>query len=291
MKYLSILFSGLFILSSCVKNNPEPVWLELNQWDLKVNLAATDDAGQLTHNLSDAWVYVDNKLIGCFELPCKIPVQANGKNIHVQIYPAIRNNGIAATKKIYPFVEPIDEVVNLVAGETYTPDMTTRYFAGTQFEIEDFNDATIKLEESDNSISTALLSYDNQPNEMLPNGQNYAHIQLSTNTSLFEAHTTLETFVPSAGKEIYLELDYRNTNGLLTGVMLYDNNSSAIHPNILVNPQNESDLKWKKIYIDLKEIVATAAGSGNLEIYLKAQLESGKSNSDIYIDNIKVVRL
>ena len=99
MKYISILFFGALLLSSCVKNNPEPVWLSLDKWTLEANPTQVDDAGQLTQNLSEVWVYVDNKIIGVFELPCKIPILVSG-NVNIQLYPAVRNNGIAATKKI-----------------------------------------------------------------------------------------------------------------------------------------------------------------------------------------------
>ena len=104
MRYILLLFPVLLILSSCVKNNPQPVWLEINERTLQSNPNATDEQGEMTHNFSDVWVYVDNKVIGVFELPCKIPVLVSGA-AKVQLYPTVRNNGIASTKKLYPFVE------------------------------------------------------------------------------------------------------------------------------------------------------------------------------------------
>lgn len=289
MKYLSILFGGLFILSSCVKNNPEPVWLELNKWTLEVNPTASDDAGQLTQNLSDAWVYVDNKLIGCFELPCKIPVLTSGQNIRVQIYPAIRNNGIAATKKIYPFVEPIDVAIDLEAGQTYTPDMKTRYYNNTKFWIEDFSSpSSIELDESDDAISTAVFELGDDDNYALNPGNDYGHIIFTTTNALYEAQSIEEFILPGSGAEVYLEIDYRNTNSLLTGLVQYGD-TYKVHPNISLNGQDPSEWKWKKIYIDMKEIASYATNVDFFKLYFKGQIDEGKSASDIYIDNIKVV--
>lgn len=290
MKYLSILFGGLFILSSCVKNNPEPVWLELNQWTLEVNPTATDDAGELTQNLSDAWVYVDNKLIGCFELPCKIPVLVSGENIRVQIYPTIRNNGIAATKKIYPFMEPIDVTVDLTAGQTYTPNMKTMYKSNVKFPfIEDFSSPSqIKLDESDDAISTAVFELGNDDNYALNPGNDYGHIIFTSANTLYEAQSTDELYLPGSGAEVYLEIDYRNSNSLLTGLVQYGT-TYKVHPNVSLNAQDVSTWKWKKIYIDLREIASYATNVDYFKLYFKGLLDDGLGASDIYIDNIKVV--
>ena len=68
MKKLTAIFLLLFTLSSCVKNNDDPSWIEISEWTLEANSAATPGiAGELTHNFSDAWVYVDGELLGVFD--------------------------------------------------------------------------------------------------------------------------------------------------------------------------------------------------------------------------------
>jgi hypothetical protein len=63
MAYRYLLFLGL-LLSACVKNNPDPAWLEVSEWTLEANPALNGEEGQLTHKITDAWVYVDEQLIG-----------------------------------------------------------------------------------------------------------------------------------------------------------------------------------------------------------------------------------
>ena len=64
MKRLVFFLSFSFILSSCIKNNPDPFWLEVNEWTLEANSDLQLAEGELTHNFTEAWVYVDDKIIG-----------------------------------------------------------------------------------------------------------------------------------------------------------------------------------------------------------------------------------
>ena len=105
MYFMRTIFSLLlvgFLFSSCLKNNPDPSWLEVNAWTLEANSSASMYQGELTHNFTDAWVYIDDKIIGVFEVPFKIPLLLKG-NVNIKIYPAIKNNGISATKKLFTF--------------------------------------------------------------------------------------------------------------------------------------------------------------------------------------------
>jgi hypothetical protein len=287
MKYISILFFGALLLSSCVRNNPKPVWLSLDKWVLEANPTQVDDAGQLTQNLSDVWVYVDNKIIGVFELPCKIPVLVSG-NVKIQLYPAVRNNGIAATKKIYPFVEPIELQMDLAEGETYTIPMKTRYYNNVKFWIEDFESPSQVQLETD-PTSTATLTLNDDPAIALNSGNSYGWVHFTSSDSLWLAYTTENQVLPQSGAEVYLEIDYRNSNSLLTGVLGISSNDIKQNPNILLNAQDASSNVWKKIYIDLKEIVSNSSSAEYFKQYFRAVIEDGSSQSDIYIDNIKVV--
>jgi hypothetical protein len=154
MKYLFFLFLGtlLFISNSCTKNNPDPSWLEVTKWTLNANPNLTGLEGSLTQNISEAWVYVDDEIIGVFEVPFKIPILKEG-SVNIKIYPAIKNNGISATKKVYPFLEPYVVTANLVKNQTLTINPITQYYNAVQFWIEDFEDAAVKIENDPNSAA------------------------------------------------------------------------------------------------------------------------------------------
>ena len=93
----------LILLSqnACEKNNDEPAWIEVSEWELEDNPLASSSVGELNHSFTNAWVYVDGKFIGIFEVPFKIPILEEGWK-KITLYPTILNNGIAATKKYIP---------------------------------------------------------------------------------------------------------------------------------------------------------------------------------------------
>ncbi len=275
----------VFLLFGCVKNNPDPSWLEVTEWSLVKNTSAQYEAGELTHNITDAWVFVDNQIIGVFEVPFKIPILKSG-NCNIKIYPTIRNNGIASTKKIYPFLNVHEVDVTLKENEVVHIDPVTQYNSTTFFWIEDFEDASIKLENDPNSL--ASISTGSDPS-ILQYGNFYGAVHLDKTDSVWVAYTTGQLVLPKFGKEVYLEVDYRNSNSIITGVLAVEPDKTTPNPNIQMNKQKVGEEQWKKIYIDLKEIVSYYVNAGYYEISFQSLLESGYLSSDVYIDNIKVV--
>ena len=129
-----LLFFSIILLASCVKNNPDPSWLEVNEWTLLSNAGLSGSEGELTHNFSEAWLYVNDEIIGVFEVPFRIPILKSG-SVNIKIYPTVKNNGISATKKIYPFMEVFEVNTELIQNQTVTLSPITKYKSITQFWI------------------------------------------------------------------------------------------------------------------------------------------------------------
>jgi len=282
MKRLIGILATVFLLSGCIKNNPDPSWIEVSEWTLLGNPDLISVEGELSHNFSDAWVFVNDKVIGVFEVPFKIPVLMNG-TCNIKLYPTVRNNGISATKKIYPFVEKYEITAELVQNKTLKINPTTKYSSYTQFWIEDFEDAAIKLNTDPTSADTMIVGND----PLIMKWNRYGISTLNSTDTNWVAYTSQELALPK-GEEVYLELDYYNTNAVVTGVLAlsspYKNNI-----NIQLNPQSPSSVTWKKIYIDLREIVSNSAGANSFLMSFQAGLDDGDSEGKIVFDNIKVV--
>lgn len=287
MKLLYLFICLGFIFSGCIKNNPDPAWLEVNEWTLQANPNSTMYTGDLTSNFTDAWVFIDDQIIGVFEVPFKIPVLKSG-SVNIKIYPTIKNNGISATKKIYPFMEVYELNTELIQNQTLTVHPTTRYYENTNFWIEDFEDAGIKIEDDPNTI--AHIESGNDP-LILKYGNNYGHVALTSPESFWVAKTNGQLVLPKNGKEIYLEIDYYNTNSVTTGLMAVTPSGNIGNPNVRLNKQDISSIQWKKIYIDLKEVVTYSQSASYFEVTFEAVFDAISSVGDIYIDNIKVVHL
>jgi hypothetical protein len=274
----------IFLLfNSCVKNNPDPSWIEVNQWTLAANPNSQYPTGELTNNFTDAWVYVNDEVIGVFEVPFKIPILKSGP-VNIKIYPAIRNNGISATKKIYPFVDVFELNTELIPNQVLTLNPVTKYKDAVQFWLEEFEDAAMKIQ--DDPVSLANITKGNDPN-ILQWGNFYGRVDLNYIDSTWSAYT--DNMVLPKGKEVYMEIDYYNTNSFITGLIWISSTSIINNPHILLNGQDPSLVKWKKVYIDLKELVSNSQGAEYFKQSFETILSSDLTSSFIVIDNIKVV--
>lgn len=273
------------LLSSCVKNNPDPSWLEVNEWQLNSNIQLSGLEGELTESLTNAKVWVNDDLLGIFEVPFRIPVLKSGP-CNVRIAPVVINNGISATKKVYPFLNVYEIDAELVQNEVLTINPVTSYKSITNFWVEDFEDINNSIENDANtSLATLQLSNENLTGF---NGNFCGKVVLNENDTTWVANTTDQLAIPK-GSECYLEIDYYITNDLYTGLLYVAPDIITNNVNIRLNGQEPDVAVWKKIYIELKELVTA---SPNQTLFLQtfsAFLDEGDTEGLIYIDNIKVL--
>ncbi|MDX2361460.1 MAG: hypothetical protein QNK23_11685 [Crocinitomicaceae bacterium] len=295
MKTFVILIGLFLVVGSCVKNNPDPAWIEVTDWQLEVNpnspIVNQDNyPGILTENISDAWVYINSELIGVFELPFKIPVLYEG-DVEITIYPAVLNNGISATKKIYPFLSPYVINTNLVKNEIHTFTPATHYYETVNFEIIDFEGSFAILDGS----GLASLNSSSDPSVLDPaiNGSSFGRILLDETDSTYTGSTVINAGVLNmdlpSGTEVYLEIDYHNTSSITAGVISVESTGGVDNPHVRINAQDPSEVRWKKIYLDLRDIVSGSPNAQYFEFSFQAILDDGLSSGEINIDNIKAV--
>jgi hypothetical protein len=282
---LSFFLLLLLGFTACVKNNPDPSWLKVTEWSLQSNIDLSGDEGELSHNITEAWVLIDDKVIGVFQVPFKIPILKDGM-CNIKIYPAIKKNGISATKKIYPFLEVYEVNQTLTKNQTLTLNPVTKYKSVTQFWIEDFEGINISLTDDPN---TSLANCETSNENLQPfNGNLYGKVSMNSIDSLWVAYTEDDIFI-AKGKEAYLEIDYHNTNSLTTGLIYVSPSGVTNNINIRLNAQSPESVVWKKIYIELKELISAAPNSSSFRQSFSCYLDPGQISTEILIDNIKVV--
>jgi hypothetical protein len=281
MHHFCIFFTLVFLFS-CNKNNPTPAWLDIQEWSLIKN--KTNKERDLSHSFTNAYIEIDDETIGFFELPIKLPILKTGKH-QIKIFPVVLNNGISASKTIYPFCEPYKVEFELLENKTIKINPVTSYYSDCIYWIEDFEDAGVKIK-TDEGYNN-ILSIANNKN-FLKYGNNYAQISLNKDNSFWQGKTTTNSTLPQ-GKNIYLEVDYLNTVQLLTGV--YTNNGSGINysPNVTLNAQDKNNLKWKKVYIDLRQMVSYSQKGSIFEQYFKITNPNLVDSNFVLLDNIKII--
>lgn len=285
---LTVFIFASLLLASCKKNiDTTPSWITIDQFNLTTDLGTQ---GEATEGISDAWVYMDNQPVGVFELPCKIPIVAEGTH-SFSIYAGIKNNGISATRKRYPFYTKWEGDLTLIKGDTVavTPNIT--YHTGLTFSmLEDFEDSGIDFIKQPISDTNMIFIEKASNPTIVEWGDRCGGIFLSGADSIYEGATALLMDLPKSAAEVYVEIDYMNTNGIALGVIAQNASDVAKHgPLVLMNAQNPGEQVWKKIYIDLKDDVSSELSATSFEIYLLSILDDGDEQGFVYVDNIKIV--
>jgi len=286
---LFLLLAISLIISSCEIINPEetiPSYIRINQIDLKSEYGQ----GTSSHKITDAWIYVDDELIGAFELPATFPVLSEG-NHEIIIKPGIELNGIAPTRAIYPFYRPIIKNINLSKDSIIVLDslftLKTAYYGDTKFPWsnvgqEDFEESGVSIDStyrSETGITVTSLD--------VFEGNNSGLVTLYDSINFFEAKSIEAFDLPGGGSYVFLELNYKTNNHFTVGVFannLFTGESSQ-HPIFVINPNNE----WNKIYINLTPTVSRETQALDFNIFFGALLDDDVGKAEIYFDNIKLV--
>lgn len=285
MKHGLLLILFATTLLSC-KEDITPAWLEIPTIEL-----ATDEAteGVNTHGITDAWVYMDGKALGVFELPAKIPVLAEGEHTFL-IYAGIKNNGISATRIKYPFYDRFETTLNLVKGEKITVNPVVNYKTNLTFELmEDFEDTGIDFTPALISDTPMVFIDKVDYPSIVKYGQRCGGIFMTETDSIFKAVTATFLDLPKS-EDVFLELDFLNNNSIRMGVIAQNNTDYNEHtPLVQMNPQSESSWVWKKIYIDLKEDISYEIYATSYELYFLSVIDPDNTLGKVYLDNIKVI--
>ena len=273
----------LFIFGSCEKFESDqtiPAFIQID------SIRFTTDAaqqGSASHNITDAWVYVDDQLIGAFEMPANFPVLAQGDH-KIEIRAGIKLNGIAATRVINPFFEPITlESCHLTPDSTTIINRSTTYYDNTVFPwIEDFEGESISLVEGNNSDT---IIYKTDVDSLVFEGNYSGLIYLDEDNPVFEGVSYEAYVLPQLGSPVFIELDYKIENIITAGI--YTQTQSQIISSPIVNI-SKSD-KWKKIYINITPDVSSATNALDFKIFFGSAKTDDVENPVILLDNIKLV--
>lgn len=286
LPFLSVLI--LLTCSACKKDDITPSWLKIDEISLYTDVSTE---GENTHNITDAWIYMDGQSLGVFELPCKIPIIAEGTHDFI-IYAGIQQNGISAERMKYPLYLPWESEIVLVKNDTVEVAPEVSYKSGLTFSLkEDFEDAGIDFNADVLSDTPIVFMNSVDFPDIVQWGDRCGGVFLTPTDTMFKATTALNLNLPGGGSPVFLEMDYMNTNSIAVGIIAENSGGTSDHGlYLLVNKQNAGEEVWKKVYIDLTEDVSFEINATSFEIYFVALLDdSNTSGGFVYLDNIKIV--
>jgi|SRR5690554_2087738 len=287
----------VFLCFAC-KKTETPSFLHIEDIDLYVG--SNSEAGTDDHGISDAWVYLNDQLVGIYELPATIPVVTEGLQ-KVSVLAGIKNNGIQSARVIYPFYDSYNGNLTFIPGDTidfagdsenttiingHTCPVVEYFDEGLIFWNERFDEAGINFESTDNSLTDMTITQD--PDLVFnydPSSGSHGSglVILNQDASYFEVTSTHE-FSPIKGQKVYLELHYFTECAISIGVYENAPTHTKVYGKGLYPVEN-----WNKAYIELTQEVAQRANATSYSIFIEGELETGQGECQILLDNIKLI--
>lgn len=281
--YTAFFFAILLLINfSCDKNNDEeliPSYIQIDAIDVEGNLDINE--GTLSHNITDAWVYVDNQLIGVFELPATIPVLNEGE-VEVLVRAGIKLNGVSSTRVPYPFYK--DKVINdvvLTRKEVTTLRPVVQYDENSIIPWrESFDDSDLRLAQQGDT--TIFLTSTQDAFEGAASGR----LAMSADSNMFfEATSDTGYVLPRNGQPVFLEMNFKTNHPITIGV--YADNPATQYQRALV--VLNSTTAWKKIYINLTTAVLNTPQATSYRVFFGTTKAADEEEVIFDIDNLKLI--
>lgn len=268
----------MIFLAGCSVFDPAeeiPSYLHIDSMTLN---AIGSQQGSSSSNITDAWIYMDGELIGGFELPCTVPILAEGTH-HFIIRGGVKMNGLAATRAIYPFYKGWEGDITLTrAQKTDVDNLVVEYFTGNfpAVWMEDFDGAGFSIT-SDAQYNASMRR--RTGTDALEGNYGYAILDADSTNIIARSSNS---FPLDATGEVWLEVNYKCNQSFSIGLV---GNANDFHEWLVVSP-NES---WNKVYIRLTDAIADTPSTSPYQIYF-AMNNGSNSQSYLYLDNIKLLK-
>jgi hypothetical protein len=270
------------VLTACELINPDeqiPSFLRIEEY----SLVTSASQGIAVHKLTDAWVFVDEELVGVYELPASIPVLSAGPT-KVRIEAGSRVSGLVGQRASNPFMNHFNGTIELFADShlVFNPVMT--YTGNTVFKwMEEFSDPGVSL------VATSLNDGDlvRVSGSEAYAGQSFK-MSLTESQLLVECATALAYPLPGLGAPVYLEFSYRNNNSLYVGLISGTPGGVTQTSVLVLNPSAD----WNHVYVNLTSVLSsgTLAGAIGHQVFFGFLRDQGVTGEAYAVlDNIKLM--
>ncbi|MFM2224105.1 MAG: hypothetical protein RJA07_307 [Bacteroidota bacterium] len=271
---------SLFI--ACHKDSPTPIYLDIQPFTITTN-SSTEGAN--SSKITDVWVYVNEQSLGAYELPCKIPIIAEGKT-QVILAPGIMKDASVIKRTAYPFYSSYIDTISFEKGKTYTIKPTTKYNTALNFIYKEgfevgssFNkrsgDTTI-IRNNDNTVITE--SYLNSFVGKITLDALHDTMQAISNTPLA---------IPTSGNTVYIELDYKCDIQFTVGLLVTSPSGVFEYWHLTLLPKTY----WNKAYLNITNEINRSETGSKFQVLITAGSTKGDivSTQNVFIDNIKII--
>jgi hypothetical protein len=297
--YILILFSVITLFfASCDDQDLTPAYLVITKEDLQncidvsqFNSEQDEAYGEIelaaiaSQNFKDVWVYINGKNLGCWELPCKVPVLPNYSDTnYVQIVPCIRLNGVSTMIPVYPFLDPFNATYYMDKEQSYNlseRNLKFKYASGVTFPLlETFEQSTEFSSIDADGVNMFVTKEDNR---------SVGKITLQDTITYFDIKSP-KYDLEGSGNYTFWEMEYKCENDISIGLFVYSTTGVKV-PVSLVSLR-ETNGEWKKIYINLTSTLTeytTSSSTIGVELVMTGNRLSNDQITNFCFDNIKLI--
>ncbi len=285
----------IVLLNSCNIYNPSepiPSYIHVDG----ISVVATTGQGTSSSKITDAWVYIDDELVGCYEMPCTFPVLWDGTHT-MKIRGGIKVNGIAANRSPYPFLDFYSQAITLQRGViSNIGTVKVKYLSSAHFWwLEDFeSNAGISID-TVSSVSDVALNIVSFPRANVFEGNNSGVAFLKSNNSIFECRSV--NSYPLNNGDAFLELNYKCNHEFTISMAATTVAPGGTIENywaqvevITLNPS----ATWNKTYVyvtpAINELISEGGSANRFQIYMTMQNPTAVDSIGMAIDNLKLIQ-
>lgn len=296
--FLIILLAIFITFTSCNEKDLTPAYLVISEADFQNCVDVSNfnslheqsyDQFQLnaiaSQRFKDVWVYVNGNNLGCWELPCKIPILPNYSDVNiVKLVPGIRLNGVSTMIPAYPFLATFTT--------TYYMDREGTYYLSERGVSFTYPPTIIfpLLETFDQSTAFATIDADGVNIEIANEDQkSVGKISLEDTMKFFDIKSPIFS-LRGSGNFAFWEMDYKCDNHVYCELFIHTISGVTVPVSLVsLNPTNG---EWKKIYINLTSTLTnytTTYSTIPIELVMSGNRKSDQSNTYFYFDNLKII--
>lgn len=291
MKPWVILVSCLIAisLSGCDyydSQNEGAAYLQIDSVDFVSGLSGSYE----DQNINHVYVFLENKYLGGFPLPCKVPLAASGKQ-RIAIQAGIYSDGIQNNRVNYPFFRQYLDTLDLQTGRTYRVKPRFTYNAITRqpsLVFENFEQETVRLDSLVSNKGLQKIAYGSDaaaPSGGLFYGKITGEIGKSDLLQVVNKEYFKQDDKTSAS---YLEFQYKANTNFAVGVLVYDSQNNpfifrSVYELVLFPKDN-----WTKVYCDLTDEINSQPVGKSFKIFFRT-LTDGSSEQYFALDNVRLI--
>lgn len=249
----------------------------------------TMNPGFYTHDITSCIVFAhlpgQKKLdtLGHFQLPFSVPVLYSGHIDSLEIYPAVKINGISATQPWYVFYKPIKlRDLDLTTGDTLSLDTLTTSYNLSLNDVQMFE----LFEPPNLTIGFDSVTWVKNDPAGACTGIGYGVVKVPDSLYNYPFYIDCDFKVTDATKVVYLELDTKSD--LLYEVYMHSayttGGSVDMQPVMRIYPSDQ----WHHMYINLGRTWSWFNHNPDFRISFAA-LNTEGTGGNIYIDNVKLI--